>query len=273
MILPINLKWQFTWPSSTNLFSILATFDSGYDWLMNHFTLLFCDSNICNTVAPVNASIPRPNAFRDWQLCEVLDYQKINLDNLKYYSINIIEFLKNQLKEGRYVYLLLDHSIISDYTWIDESSKYHKSLIYGYSDELNEFYLADNFRETKYKYSTKKVNTCKLKNAILSVTSNKELPKEYEWLDDCYNNVILIKRKLEYKYKYNIDLLIEYLKNHIESECTFKIWDDFREYRYGIEIYDAVVKYLYDITTEKCFILDKRIFTMIRDHKILMRIW
>ena len=103
-----------------------------YPWLLNSFIQMTCYHNKALVYYDYN-----------FRLCPFLAYQRIKREILGKDTYQLIESFINLLNGGYYITALVNIKYIKAHN-VDFSTL-HELFIYGYDDEKQIFYIADNF--------------------------------------------------------------------------------------------------------------------------------
>lgn len=176
-------------------------------------------------------------------------------------QINIIEFLKQEIMNSRYIWLNVRKKYLSVYK--EKSEKNHDIFVYGFNDEQQIFYVADFFE--KGVYSQQKVS--------------------YSEFFEGYNNVIeksdtlgIYTIWLNKEYRYDVEScntikcgILDYLSEEYPfNKYIYMQEKRLRTYKYGTKIYDVLEKYCDNILNKIDRGKNFRVFDLLYQHKKLM---
>lgn len=160
----------------------------------------------------------------------------------------IISEILKLINDNYYVQIVLDHYYIS------ESGKYHedhflhdKSLIYGYDDEKEIFYISDNFRNGKI---------CTLEVSYNEVVNARKYNKNYA--------AQKVRFDLTIDYDLSIDYICRLLKsyimeeNHLHDKNTYQ-----EEILYGAALYNVLEDLIDNVMID---VIDLRTFYIFENH-------
>lgn len=262
-ILPMGVPIVKCYSKHAHIFSILGAQTSQYlVWVYNYYVQLYFPEEHREFIA--DYLIPSiftyaPNLFVS------------RIERTVAYDIKggIIEFLKDYIDKGYYIYTLLDVSKIATYHC--ESFHKHDPLIYGYDDEKMEFYFADIYQKGKYETGIASYDE------IVDAFGAEQQWKNWnasEWVLD----VVCMKYKdLDVRFQFDKEMYVELLTNYIEKENSYSKhwgvqgWEKgiTPKKRYGIDIYSFVREYIEKERMDRRG-LDVRGFYVIMEHKMIL---
>ena len=195
---------------------------------------------------------------------------------------NIIDFIRDFINRGFYIYALFDVSKILLY----ESQKpwYHDPLIYGYDDEKQLIYFADNYKNGKYSTGSSSYRemieaTSNYDNAIITGSTIDFLKGyyciKYKTLYD-YGNC---RFSNNFVYHFDKILFFDLIADYLYQKNSFRRWsspqnlvDDEADKKnvWGIGIYSFLLDYL-DYVLEQNIEIDIRSFYVLIEHKQLIK--
>ncbi|MGL5574717.1 MAG: hypothetical protein ACRDCW_04085 [Sarcina sp.] len=183
------------------------------------------------------------------------------------YQLNFVEFFKQNIDIGCYLYFKVDEYYIPNRQAYKKYRYLHDIMIIGYDEERFIVTGYDNkglCREMKIPYSV----------FMESLNSNKPDISKNEWEDD-----IFFIKYVKADYKFNIEAvkfaLYDYLNSINRVEKSSRFSNPLEDTVYGLDIYDKVVNYLKIIKENgNIFIggvnIDNRVFRIIMEHKNIM---
>ena len=193
-------------PPIANLFSILGNNPNTESWIMNNFINIYIKSE------GIFDNFYDRNTF--FYGCPWIQVVQIRREIVMQICNDIIDYVKALINEGFYVYAVGNTEYIPAYH--REHYWAHNLMIYGYDDEKKEFYIADFFVNGKYAHD--KCTYLELENALKTAEVNR----------DFVNLIYGIKLK-DIEYKFEVDILVEKLKDYLNSEnlfCKYKTRQD-----------------------------------------------
>lgn len=122
-------------------FSILGANQDSCNWLCNQYIQLVDDGN---DIAFYLDFLNRQDAF---------EYARISCETIKEFKIDIVEFIRNEIKHGWYVYVCIDEFYIPERQAYQKFHFIHDCLIYGIDDIKREFCLIGYNDKQMYKES------------------------------------------------------------------------------------------------------------------------
>lgn len=173
----------------------------------------------------------------NYKSCPYINYQRIH----KRYLGSIIDFTIEALKNGNYVYLVVNTKHIAAYNNTTESA--HDMLIYGYDSFDKTFYIADNFRG-KYEFQT-----CSISELELSTRNLTDIQENYQGFNKC---IELIEYNYLLEGEFKKERVVESIKDYIDCKhssywYSHKIkWEDRNSHTFGQNVYEVILKDLYN---------------------------
>lgn len=203
--------------------------------------------------------------------CPLLKCQKIDLKLLKKFGINGLDFVRMAIDCGYYIYMEGNVKCIPIYKTTYDST--HDFMIYGYDDACGAFYIADNFDNGKYSYST-----CLYTD--LGEAINLEYQREETFIDlgCCIELISYTERNWA---KFELPRIMESLNDYINAAPTqrwytaHEIWIEERDRNrcYGINCYGLVDHYTAMCRDTKSlykYRICLRSFYLLMEHKKIM---
>lgn len=128
-------------------FSILGTNQDSCNWLCNQYTQLINDGK--NDMTFYLDFLNRQDA---------LECGRISCETIKKFKIDIVELIRDEIKEGWYVYICIDEFYIPERDVYQKEHFLHDCLVYGFDDSKKEFYIIGYndkrmYRESKASYT------------------------------------------------------------------------------------------------------------------------
>lgn len=254
-------KITTTWATDNHLFAVLLSSHDAYAWVMNNYIQLIYVKSPDN---PSVRFLPW-NKIETWYKCEYAEIQIINIDFIKMKWSSINSFIIDSINNGWYVQLVLDQFYIRASNRFGHIHSAHNNLFYGYERSSEVFYMSDNFNMGKYSFETTQFND--VIAAFKSVIND----NNQNFVFDNKDTAVLLKLN-SHKYSFNIQLLLDYLRDYLDSKNSFKTFRDyeFTNLTYGINVLDCLMEYIEDIYVNHTNWINHTLFTMLRDHKQLM---
>lgn len=275
-ILPLETVTLTAWAEENFLFGIVKSMDTGWDWLMNQFIQLRGAHYINYEYGAVDSSITfypyaihqlAPNIF---DLCPYIDKYTLPKKFVKKHYSSFFDFVKEMIDDGFYLSTFLDQFFREDKSL--DSDFRHPNFIYGYCDEENRVYIADNFENGKYGEKS---------------ISKEDLEKAFELVsDEIWEVSVFLYKMVEYSHKFNSQYVKEQIEDYLHPNrgiCYFnrticmepKHVDEkyFNEVFFGVECYGLLKNYLAALINGDYRYMDNdwRSFSMLLDHKTVMQ--
>jgi len=267
-----------TWPAESHLESMILLQENAIEWMFDNYINLLGSWNY-SLKASYLEFIPFSNPTRHditlsaWAKCPFLEVWYVSHNYVRNKFKNILEYIMYAIGEGYYLYM----DMYQDIFLTRMSLKYHLTFIYGFDRRRRIIYVADHYNHGKYALSevtfdeflkAYEITYWDNSNGNL-LESSKEMSKEQK--------VITIARAKPFNYKFNKEWFKLQLSDYLES--TYRLHgvssvpeqENHKRY-FGISNYDLVL-YLIDklIEKEENIKNDCRIFTLMRDHKTLLK--
>lgn len=259
------------YPNYGHIFSIVGRKTEDFlPWVYDHFVQVYAPNQY---ERGIRADFATPDMIRSFPWIET-DHVNRQIINNKW--DNIIEFIKDYVDRGYYIYALFDVSQISLYH--ANRAWYHDPLIYGYDDEDEVLYFADNYRSGKY--SIGRASYKEILNATEKYEGNTEV---IDWL----KGVFCIRYKKIYdfgnyrlfdSYKYTFDekLYTDLLEDFLYERNSFLRWSapqnlvEVDDNVWGIGVNAFLREYLIYVKDNNCE-LDQRSFYVLLEHSKLIQ--
>ncbi|WMJ86462.1 hypothetical protein [Anaerocolumna sp. MB42-C2] len=266
-VLPMQYPQITCYPFHANLLSVVGNYQESIPWFYNYYIQLEVKRNYENGV--------RLDFYTTllWKCCPWIYFQRLSRDFILRKWDSIIDFIIDSIDLGYYVYFIANYFYIPISKNYNQYHKVHDIFIFGYDKNTQMFDVADFFRDGIYEYA-------KVPFSCINIAYNSlsECSKQHDWL----NGVELISffKRSEYHnnkeldYRFDPALVKSFICDYITSSNTlekYKIptekWK--RNWVYGVEIYDFLIEYLEQLSSNKVP-FDTRPFAVLNDHKKLM---
>lgn len=183
----------------------------------------------------------------------------INRETLAWEKSDIIQLVRNSIKQGNNVFLFCDRYYINEYRQFKLEHDLHELFIYGYDAEKDIFHCYDNLSDGKYK-------PFEVPGNEMTEAVKIENMDDYS---DYFSNVYVIKQRQWW----NGDILDEeqilsMYSDYVYSTYRRNILEPFMDVSYGFEVHYDIEVYLNEIILgEKPEI---RVVYILQEHKRLM---
>lgn len=245
---PFNNPEITSFPEFAALFTIFGgNFDNRIKkWFIHNYIGLQCRFSYDQRVILFDDEFGENSIMN----CPIIDRHELRREYVNKWD-GIIPYLKDQIIHGYYVYIILDRFYNINFMEFYHKEHYnHFSLVNGFDDDANVFYVADFYG----RYSCKTICYSDLEKGFLSYDFDKELNGYDNIVSVKYNRGINNRDTIHYFRPQNICFLLnEYLSGR---KCN-NIW-------FGKYVYDAA----FDSVTNNE--RDVRISHVIYDHKKAM---
>lgn len=270
-ILPIDKPETDSSCEMAMLFSILKFNKKHRAWLLNNFLQIYCLKDLYKVEPKVKRGTLNffYNFYGDWNIFELtanpcLDYEKISFSSFHNLKINIVDFLKNQLKDGKYLLCGYDKYFISASEHYMRKHAGHTMFINGYTQ--SGFVCHDNFMHGKYQEII--VTEDEIKNSLHSLMEDEAVAKEANLSGVCSIKLQKNFRNDNLKELFSLNLgniyvgIQEYLMNSKYAER----YKNSSYFVFGVNCYEELFNFLNDFNE----FVDWRAFCYMMDHKKVM---
>ncbi len=242
--------------------SVAVTSSQNYEWIYsNYIQLIFQDPKRFDN-QPVKFFKLSCRTGYVWDAeCPLLNYDKVTRNTIALLGINIIDFICSAIEQNCYVLIYLDEYFLSYRSQFRKLHYIHESLIVGFDLDKKIFYgLA--YVTDKYGYSFKEF-TVEMDEVIQAYQG-----EYYEGVQK--ERITLLSCNKEKFYEFDIEAVknevYDYL-NSISSDEKYRLIINPNEnYTFGIAVYDKLIKYYRDGSTQNTIIP----LHIMYEHKVLM---
>jgi hypothetical protein len=266
--LPLARPPVLTWATDSHLFAMLQQSSGGRSWLMNRFVQVVTRNVADITQAPTPFFVPEGDVFTTWHDCGFLEIQQMRTAFFDRLADSFVAAARLALAKGHYLYTKIDQTRI----WPD-SLGLHLTFFYGYDDDREEFLVADHLDLGKY--ALRRAGYAAVESGYRNAgAAYREREEFYRNASNTFIDWVVLCRLVERKHAFDRDLLRADLRNYLNSsDPKHGISHGTREFPlvFGLETYDLIQKYLWDLQNGFTDMHDVRTLTMVRDHKNLMR--
>ena len=261
-----------SYPNYGHIFSIIGVHTQNHlPWVYNYFVQIWVPNNFDDGLR-IDYATPNLLKTIPWLESGRID-RGVALEKWK----NIIDFIRCYIDKEYYIYALFDVCQISTY----KSKEFwqHDPVLYGYDDERQEVYFADNYVNGKYSVGIATYD--EIINATEELMNRSDI---VDWLSGFH----YIKYKEiydygnyrfsnQYQYYFDRNLYVELLLDYLQQNNSLKRWcapctlvDKDDSNKWGIGIYSFIKDYLLFLreTGNK---IDIRGFYVLAEHKNLIK--
>ena len=232
--LPIGYPDITAYPHHAHLYSIMNGIDK-YEkyklpWLSNNYVQLEYESDnldfsIGFDILPLLENCP-------WLIKDSISHEMISEK-----WDDIIDFLIDAINVNYYIYIEVDEFYIKEYDNYKKKHLSHTILIYGYDEEVKEFYVADFYKDRKYYFAK---------------VTFEEIKKGYENISTTFLLGIILLRKKDssyFTYEYSRTGLIKNLEDFLYSKNTKernmiinykRVMPHVNESVFGLSVFDSI---------------------------------
>ncbi|GFN33043.1 hypothetical protein [Paenibacillus xylaniclasticus] len=259
ILLPVERPIVASWANQAHVFSIAQRHPSYPAWIYSGFLQLELIQGLNGQDTVVNYS----HHTTPEQDCPWIDVSRITFEEIEAQG-NWIDFYKQMLSEGKYIYQFVNQYDIPGYFHYQSRVEQHDPLIIGFDEEREVFILLDYHRDKSGSmyYGHFEVKYEHLEQGIRS------LPARLNWLG-C---VELWQYKPEMTYDFDVKGVMQALSDYLNSTYTphrEPTWISTPVLDYGMNIYKHLFRQLEAARTSDQT-GDFRFFHVLSDHKILM---
>ncbi|PEL51555.1 hypothetical protein [Bacillus wiedmannii] len=223
-------------------------------WVQSNF------SQIC-----VNTDFDHPVPFCfymfDYTINPWLLVEKIERETIKTNDIDILEFIKNSIRQEKYVYLCLNEFYVPDRAPYQTYDLDHDVLITGFDNKKNTLNILGFDKQMLFKETT------------ISFNQFLDAYKMFKSEDNSYlNKIVLYKFNKNGEYSFNKSLVIESLSEYLYSKNTserFNMLTEPWDRVYGLECYKLIRLYI-DKVIQNEINLNIRDMHVLYEHKLSM---
>lgn len=155
--------------------------------------------------------------------------------------------------------------MVNKFATYKKDSKYHDLLIYGYSDEKEEFYFADNYEGGKYEFGAARY--AEMENAI----------ENYDRTDNPNINCLKYRNNKAWKtFQFDKNTYINFLKDYINKTNDARTWGTpgveynfLKGKRWGIDVYSYIQEYLDAVKRSEIGVENRGLY-VIFEHKCIL---
>lgn len=274
---PIN-----SFPHQGAIFSMLFAREECKPWLFSNFIQIFSLKNLNLQGVRKGTLDFFNNQYGDWKQFEFKANPWIRFNSIpeyfiEDYNINIIDFIKKNLDQEKYLYLSIDRFFIPIYKYsFMKNHSDHEIFVFGYDDETQCLYVGDN-GEGKYVQSTVDYEsfTKSFHSMIAMFRSNEELyyysEKSIYILEIIKNAEVNLKSKVFVEETYNnlnIHKIVNDLKEYLLLDNFGDSYKNSDYYVFGIDCYNELQQFL--VCSDEYIKIDFRAFYSFLQHKKLM---
>lgn len=222
-------------------FSILGTDQNSCNWLCNQYTQLINDGK--NSMTFYLDFLHRQDA---------LECERISCETIKKFKIDIVELIRDKIKEGWYVYICIDEFYIPERDAYQKEHFIHDCLVYGFDDFKKEFHIIGY--NDKEMYQDSRVSYIQIKDS-----------EPRYW-------ICCIKKSEQYKFLLDINKIYIDFKRYLNLMPEIILGDfDYKSAVFGQETNDLLIKYIEDMSVKRTMI-DIRYIYLFYEHKKCMLI-
>lgn len=245
-----------SYPRYGHTFSVLGAYTQEYlPWIYMYFAQLYAPDELSGEgqldyVAPdIYAKIP-------WL---EINYMEIDIGFKK---MNGMQLMKEYIN---YDFYFSAPFMVREFATYKKDSMYHDLLIYGYSDEKEEFYFADNYEGGKYEFGVARY--AEMENAI----------ENYDRTDNPNINCLKYRNNKAWKtFQFDKNTYINFLKDYINKTNDARTWGTpgveynfLKGKRWGIDVYSYIQEYL-DAVKKLEIGVENRGLYVILEHKCIL---
>lgn len=255
-ILPIVKPIVSSYPRYAHTSSVLGAYTQEYLlWVYTYFVQL-CAPDELNGGGQLDYVAPDIYAKIPW-----LEINYMETD-IGFKKMNGLQLMKEYIN---YDFYFSAPFMVSEFVTYKKDREYHDLLIYGYSDEKEEFYFADNYEGGKYEFGVARY--AEMENAI----------ENYDRTDNPNINCLKYRNNKAWKtFQFDKATYINFLKDYINKTNYARTWGTpgveynfLKRKRWGIDVYSYIQEYL-DAVKKSEFGGENRGLYVIFEHKCIL---
>ncbi len=257
-ILPMSEPIIKCYPIHAGVFSILGAHTQEHlPWVYNFYVQIFTPPGL-KYKNRLNYAVLDPLKVCPW--IETIHLERsIGLE-----VMNIVELIKTCINHEYYFFSCFNVNQIAAYEATQLSN--HEMLIYGYNDEKEEFYFADNYKKGKYSHGIASYKEIENATGLFGASKERLALIGIKYVED---------NKLKY-YQFDKRAYTDLLVDYIEQRDNSRYWDSpgivvktYQERKWGIGVYSFVLDYL-TLAQKAGKSIDIRGFYVIKEHKLIL---
>ena len=282
--LPITIPPITTFPGYADILAVLFCYPNSYEWIYSNYLQVFA-IDIPNRTLQKGAievgffsdidyrciyNRDQKNSFFRIQMCPFLYFKSIPNRLVKMLKFSFIDFVKDCIDNGQYIFLYINPEKISAYN--RNQNYYHEMFIYGYDDSKQTIYFTDFpiNSNTHYDYGE-----CSFEELEESYSFYLQYPKSAQY------PVVLIQYTEEPYYEFDYSYIQKSVKEYLYPNKTKET--DFTQYIQSIGHEKYIYKAFIGINVYKYFeefidfefnlkrkYLDIRLYHALYEHKVMM---
>ena len=222
-------------------FSILGTNEESCNWICNQYTQLIDDGK--NDMTFYLDFLNRQDA---------LECAKISCETIKKFEIDSVELIRNEIKEGWYVYICIDEFYIPERKAYKKKHFVHDCLVYGFDDLKKWFYIIGYNDKRMYRESR------------VLYTQMRDSEPRY--------GIRSIRKSNKYNFLLDINKIHIDLKRYLNLMPEIILGDfDYRSAVFGQETNSQLIKHIENVCLNRTMI-DIRYIYLFYEHKKCMLI-
>ncbi len=248
------------------VYSILSAYPETEPWLNCNYIQIFTLRNLHTAVNRLGTLDFCYHYYGDFNLYEMkanpwLKFMSIPIDMIKSRWYSKLDFVKECIKKGYYVFLVLDHAAYRE----RKETFYHNAMIWGYDDDTETVYVADNNSVGKFAFEEISYTDFELAS---------DVPEEEFGVGDHIgqtDGVYFFKVVVDQdKHVCGTNHLMQMGKLCYELEQYLDPPIILPDYTYGIDCYKELEEYYLDVARKRYEYCDIRAMCSLLDHKVLM---
>lgn len=239
-----------------NVLAITEKKDNINQWIYNNFIHLMVAENAHWGCFLFDKDI--------WEDCPWIKKSVLDRDVINLHYKRITDYIMDCINRDKYVYMFIVRKYINNYEIRTDNKACHDIFIYGYDEQKEILYIADFFKNGKYELAT--CSFIEFENAYYAF--EKEF---YDGLGGVWE--VKVSEK-EVKYEFSPQMvkhsLMDYLKGIYPHSKYRYFTNDMQNYKFGIDVYEVLIKHCENIKEKKENRVDFRIFDLMYEQKNLM---
>jgi len=255
-ILPIVKPVVSSYPRYGHIFSVLGAYTQEYLlWVYTYFVQLYAPDEL-NGEGQLD--YVAPNIFTKIPWLEI-NYMETDIGFKK---MNGLQLIKEYIN---YDFYFSAPFMVKGFATYKKDREYHDLLIYGYSDEKEEFYFADNYEGGKYEFGI--AHYVEMEKAI----------SNYDRTDNPNINCLKYRNNKAWKtFQFDKSTYINFLKDYINGTNYARTWGVpgveykfLKGKRWGIEVYSYIQEYLEAVKKLETSVENRGLYVILEHKHIL----
>lgn len=248
------------------VYSILSAYPETEPWLNCNYIQIFTLRNLYTAVDRLGTIDFYYHYYGDFNLYEMkanpwLKFMSIPIDMVKSKWCSKLDFIKECIDREYYVFMVLDHTFYRK----KKETFYHNALVWGYDDDKEIVYVADNNSIGKFAFEEISYRDFELASDVPEREFG--VGDHIGQTDGVYFFTVVVDQD---KHVYGTNHLMQIGKLCYDLEQYLNPPEILPDYTYGVDCYRELAEYYLDVARKKHEYCDMRAICSLLDHKVLM---